>query len=83
MYAEINDSDLILTANEEEATHVKILAKLRNLPVTVGGIYELLLKKYDDCAAVNEEIYIVDDNGAENYSFWICCKKEFYKVIKL
>ncbi|RPK31766.1 hypothetical protein [Paenibacillus xylanexedens] len=80
MYVEISDSDLLQTANEEEATHVKIVDKLRNVPVTVGGYYELLMKRYDDCAAVDEETYIEDDNGAENHSFWICCKKEFYKL---
>ncbi|WP_440110051.1 hypothetical protein [Paenibacillus sp. QZ-Y1] len=80
MYVEINDSDLLPTANEEEATHVKIVDKLHNVPVTIGGVYELRIKKYDDCAAIDEETYIVDDKGQENHSFWICCKKEFYKV---
>ncbi|WP_339304319.1 hypothetical protein NST33_17870 [Paenibacillus sp. FSL L8-0435] len=80
MYVEISESDLVPTTNEEEATHVKIVDKLRNVPVTVGRMYELLLKRYDDCAAIDEETYIADDNGNENHSFWMCCKKEFYKI---
>lgn len=81
MYVEISDSDLLQTANEEEATHVKIVDKLRNLPVTVGKIYELFTKRYAAGATVEEEQYIVDDNGNENYSFLMCSKKEFCKVI--
>lgn len=80
MYEQRMDvSDLTPTQNEEEATHVKILACLRNIPVTVGGMYKLYIKKYDDCAAVEEETYILDNNGNENFTFWICSKKEFYK----
>lgn len=73
----LDESDFRLTNNEEEATHVKILACLRNMPVTIGGMYKLYTMTYDDCAAVEEEIYILDDNGKENFSFWICCKKNF------
>ncbi len=81
MYVEISDSDLLLVTNEEDATHVKIVDKLMNLPVTVGGMYELLTKRYGKGAAVEEEQYIVDDNGRENHSFWMCSKKEFYKLL--
>ncbi|PYY28213.1 Uncharacterized protein PIL02S_03359 [Paenibacillus illinoisensis] len=75
---QLDESDLVPTQNEEGATHVKILHCLRNVPVTIGETYELHLKQYDDCAAVEEELYIIDDNGKENHTFWICCKKEFF-----
>ncbi|MBD8836223.1 hypothetical protein IFU39_00120 [Paenibacillus sp. CFBP 13594] len=82
MYVEISESDFMKLDSSEEATHVKILAKLREMPVTIEKLYEMKVKKYANNASVDSETYIVDDNGRENFSFWICCKKEFFKIVK-
>lgn len=82
MYVAISESDLMKIDSSEEATHVKILAKLREMPVTIGKLYEMKVKKYAKNASIDSETYIVDDNGKENFSFWICCKKEFFKLNK-
>lgn len=70
---------IVLSCEEEEATHVRIMDNRFHVPVTIGAMYELKIIRYGAASAVSSERYIIDDNGADNFSFALCCKKEFYK----
>ncbi|WP_018887491.1 hypothetical protein [Paenibacillus massiliensis] len=70
---------IALSSEEEEATHVRIMENRFHVPVTIGAMYELKIIHYGAASVVRSERYIIDDNGADNFSFALCCKKEFYK----
>lgn len=64
--------DMSLTEDLEAANQVIFTGNHRNLPlqITLGKTYQLKQS--------NDESYIIDDSGKENYSIWLLCKHKFF-----
>ncbi|WP_157643611.1 hypothetical protein [Paenibacillus camerounensis] len=70
---------LYRTINEEEAEYVQIISAVRGCRVTAGQLYRLHRNHSNPQLFEQGEIYVVDDDGKDNYAVLMLCTTIMYK----